>query len=201
MHVHTSISSPCSFIDPERAIKRAKEIGLDGICVTDHDGTEGAEIAFELGKKLGFPVFRGLEVYTEFGDVIIFGVYDNDFTWKVSFDEVIEICRNKEGIAIVAHISKTSTSFSNEEREVFFGRMLRRVNAIETHNGGSTPDENERALKIAQRYSLTGVGGSDAHHEFQIGRCVTVFEKPVVTERELVKAVREGICRGKYGFS
>ena len=50
LHVHTNVSSPCSLIDPERAIAVAKQVGLDGICVTEHDEIEGAEVTSALGR-------------------------------------------------------------------------------------------------------------------------------------------------------
>lgn len=178
---------------------RARSIGLDAVCVTDHDGIEGAQIAFELGKRLEFPVFRGLEVYTELGDILVFGVYDDTLSWMTTIDEIIESCRKNGAIAIPAHISKTNVSLTDEARQKTAGYMLRQVTAVETHNGGSTPEENRRALEIAREYSLPGIGGSDAHHEFQIGRCLTVFKNPVLSERELIEAVKLGLCRGEYG--
>ncbi len=199
MHVHTSVSSPCSFIDPERLITRARSIGLDAVCVTDHDGIEGAQIAFELGKKVEYPVFRGMEVYTELGDMLVFGVYDNALSWMTTFDEVIKFCHKNGAIAVPAHISKTKVTLDEEGRKKMDEYVLRRVKALETYNGGSTPEENRHALELARKYSLASIGGSDAHHEFQIGRCVTVFKVSIQSERELIEAVKLGLCRGEYG--
>jgi hypothetical protein len=37
---------------------------------------------------------------------------------------------------------------------------------------------------------LLGVAGSDAHRLDEVGRCVTVFEREIRTERELVEDLR-----------
>ena len=37
LHTHTSPASPCSSAATEKLIKEAKTIGLDGICLTDHN--------------------------------------------------------------------------------------------------------------------------------------------------------------------
>jgi predicted metal-dependent phosphoesterase TrpH len=74
--------------------------------------------------------------------------------------------------------------------------MLKNVDAIETHNGGCTPGGNQAAQELARRYNLPGIGGSDAHYEFQVGRCYTEFEDEILTDEELVAALRSGKYHG-----
>ena len=38
IHTHTYPTSDDSSLSPEQLIEEAKRIGLDGICITDHDG-------------------------------------------------------------------------------------------------------------------------------------------------------------------
>jgi predicted metal-dependent phosphoesterase TrpH len=198
LHVHTSVSSPCSLIEPEMMVERALEMGLDGVCVTEHDEIEGAEVARELGGKYGLPVFRGIEIYTDFGDMLVYGLYRDAPGWKTPFEHLLSMCREACAVIIPAHVCRVTG-----ELERLYGweraeYMLRNVTAIETHNGGCSPDGNRAALELSKRYGLPGIGGSDAHHLFQVGRCLTVFDDRVTSDEELVAALKTGRYRGVY---
>jgi len=198
LHVHTNVSSPCSLIAPERTIELARAVGLDGICVTEHDEIAGAELTCELGRKLGFPVFRGIEIYTELGDMLVFGLYRDAPGWKTPFADLLEMCRQANAVIAPAHCCRVTGELERVHGPERADWLLRNVDAVETHNGGCTPGGNEAALELAVRYGLPGIGGSDAHHEFQVGRCYTVFEDDIKTDEELVAAIRAGRCHGAY---
>ena len=38
IHTHTYPVSDDSLLSPEELIMQAKKVGLDGVCITDHDG-------------------------------------------------------------------------------------------------------------------------------------------------------------------
>ena len=60
-HMHTTRHSPDSEIDPLLLIERAREIGLDGVVITEHDYQWEADELSELAAQ-GRPaprVFRG----------------------------------------------------------------------------------------------------------------------------------------------
>lgn len=63
LHIHTCLS-PCAELDmtPLRIIKRAKELGLDIIAITDHNSAENAVAAQEVGRNTGITVLAGIEV-------------------------------------------------------------------------------------------------------------------------------------------
>jgi hypothetical protein len=73
--------------------------------------------------------------------------------------------------------------------------LLKNVDAVETRNGGASPEANRAAEVMAQRYGLPGVGGSDAHFLMQLGRCLTVFEGEIGREEDLMREIRAGRCR------
>ena len=64
IHIHSSEYSHCSNLKLEDAILRAKCLGLDGICVTDHDSNGIVEKAHALSKKYDFLIIVGIEYYT-----------------------------------------------------------------------------------------------------------------------------------------
>lgn len=198
LHVHTCVSSPCSRIDPERMVLRAIETGLDAVCVTEHDEIEGAEVAREIGRRHGFPVFRGVEVFTDMGDMLTFGLYRDAPAWRVPLEELLELCGSTGAVLIPAHPCRVSGELERLHRPEKVEFLLMSVTALETHNGGCTPGGNRAALELAESRSLPGVGGSDAHFEFQVGRCLTIFDDDVATEEELIAALKAGRCRGAY---
>lgn len=172
--------------------------GLDGICVTEHDEIAGAVVASELGAEYGFPVFRGIEIYTEFGDMLVYGLYGDAPRWKTAFSDLLEMCREVGALIVPAHSCRVTGELERVHGPERADWLLRHVDAIETHNGGCTTGGNEAALELAVRYGLPGIGGSDAHHVFQVGRCYTLFEDDISTDEDLVAALRSGRFRGAY---
>jgi predicted metal-dependent phosphoesterase TrpH len=198
LHVHTAVSSPCSQIDPRLLIEAAPRIGLEALCVTEHEEMEGAEVVFGLGKEAGFPVFRGVEVYTEMGDMLVFGLYRPTFPLTTPFEELLREVREAGGVIIPAHPCRGSYGFHHSLGEEKAEFLLANVDAIETRNGGCSPESNGAAEAHAQNYGIPGVGGSDAHFLMQLGRCLTVFEREIRDEAELVSEIKAGRCRAVY---
>lgn len=198
LHVHTMISSPCSQIDPLNLVDHAARYGLDAVCVTEHEEMEGAEVARKLGLERGFRVFRGVEVYTEFGDMLVFGLYRLRFPWKMEFVELLREVRRAGGVVIPAHPCRSDRGFFERLGRDRAEYLLAQVDALEVLNGGNTPEANEVAREVAEKYGLPQVGGSDAHLLMQVGRCVTCFERDFDTEEGLVEEIKAGRCRPFY---
>lgn len=196
LHVHTNVSSPCSMIDPESMIRQAMETGLDALCVTEHELIEGAIVAQRLGREYGFKVFRGIEVYTELGDMLVYGLYRDAPGWRTPFDELLEMCRREGAVIAPAHPCRIPGELEKTHGVERTSYLLGHVDAVETHNGGCTPEGNLAARQLAGEHGLPGIGGSDAHHLFQVGRCHTVFEDEIESDEELVSAIRSGRYRG-----
>jgi PHP family Zn ribbon phosphoesterase len=71
-------------------------------------------------------------------------------------------------------------------------RGLEFVDAVEIENGKLSADENDMARKVAEKLGLPGIGGSDAHRVDEVGKTLTVFEKEIRNERELVQELHAG---------
>ena len=102
LHNHTSVSSSCSLLSTEELIEAARVSGLDGICVTDHLVIEGAEVAQEYGRKVGFTVFRGIEARSRLGDMLVFGLYE-DIPEGISLDDLCWQVHQVGGVLFAAH--------------------------------------------------------------------------------------------------
>jgi len=66
------------------------------------------------------------------------------------------------------------------------------VDGVEVLNCKVTDPENEMARRVADRLGLTAVAGSDAHRLDEVGQCLTILEKDIRSERELVEELRAG---------
>src|SRR4051794_14574925 len=73
LHVHT-IYSQDSLLAPEDMIERALDLGLDGICVTEHDSLVASRTAEEFAEGTPLIVFRGVEATTDIGHLLVYGV-------------------------------------------------------------------------------------------------------------------------------
>jgi predicted metal-dependent phosphoesterase TrpH len=198
LHIHTAVSSPCSQIDPHQLISVASETGLDAICVTEHEEMEGAEFAWRLGRQEGFKVLRGVEVYTELGDMLVFGLFRPRFPLKTPFEELLREVREAGGAVIPAHPCRGAHDLFDILGPETAANLMSNIDAVEVRNGGTTPEANLAAERMAERYGLPGVGGSDAHFLMQVGRCLTVFERDIQNEEDLVREIKAGRCRAAY---
>ena len=62
-------------MDPDQLVKRAKEIGLNGVCITEHNQLWGQQAIQRLREKHNFLVIGGVEVSTDCGDILVFGLH------------------------------------------------------------------------------------------------------------------------------
>lgn len=197
LHIHTNRSSYCSSLHPREMILRAKELGLDAVAVTEHSTMRGAQIAYEMGLELDFIVFRGLEVYTKMGDMLVFGI-EGDTHHEADFMELVSEVEKCGGVIIPAHPTRGYWGHHRKFKGTYPEKVFRHAVAVETHNGSSDREQNREALELAQCLCLPSVGGSDAHLVDHVGKCVTVFEGDFSSEEELVTALRKGRYEGIY---
>jgi predicted metal-dependent phosphoesterase TrpH len=200
IHIHTRTFSDCSFIIPEDLIKRAAEIGLDGIAVTEH-GMRWPDDKFAELKRLAdahnLVLINGQEIYTAGpgnkieGEFLVFGV-QRSLTGNYSAKELVEIVHGEGGIIIAAHPYK----LSRNGRSHYYGAGDRvyelQLDALELCH----PDHDERALKkvrtAMKKMGCPGTGGSDSHKLFDVGTCVTRFENEIRNEEDFIREIRLG---------
>lgn len=199
LHVHTNISSRCSSVMPDELVERARELGLDAVCVTEHATFRGAQVNYEYALEHGFKVFRGMEVYTELGDMLAFGWEENVRYYLFPFADLKREVESRGGIVIPAHPCRGVADARHRIQHGMPDELLESIVAIETHNGAISRKCNDLAERLRKKYKLFGVGGSDAHHVSHIGRCVTVFEDEPADELELIAALKSGKYRAAYG--
>jgi len=74
IHTHTFPRSDDSFLSPDQLVERAKAVGLDGACLTEHDFVWEPHKVRELAKRHNFLVIPGIDVNSEDDHILVFGL-------------------------------------------------------------------------------------------------------------------------------
>ncbi|AKL94579.1 metal-dependent phosphoesterase PHP family [Clostridium aceticum] len=183
IHIHEKTYSNDSHIALDEIIDRAKEMGLDGICITDHDSNDLMDKAHNIAKKRDFLIIVGAEILTYEGDMLVFGL-DHLPKEKLHADELLKLVEKSKGVAISAHPFRPSNRATGN-----YNRSLRGFRGIEAFNGTTKSQYNTLAYYLAQELNLPALGGSDAHHIHQIGQCATLFPDGIRDEKDLIQAI------------
>ncbi len=187
MHVHTSLS-PCSEMDVDEAVMCAKERGLDGICITDHDTMDIRHTISEGLQENGICVIFGMEYSTSQGDFLVFGPLEG-LARDLPAHKLLQTVENNGGIAVAAHPFRRNRPVNEQIiQEGLCG-------AIESFNGRNTLTENLAAERWRQCYNLIECGGSDAHTINEVGAFATRFFVPIQTRSDLITALKKRKCQ------
>ena len=79
LHTHSYPKSDDSFMDVDTLVERSKALGLDGVCLTDHDAFWSWDEIHVLGRRHNFLVLPGTELNTDSGHVLVFGLHRYEF--------------------------------------------------------------------------------------------------------------------------
>ena len=186
MHVHEKTFSSDSFMGIEEIIARSKVLGLDAVCITDHESNGLRERSEEISRNFRFPVFVGAEILTFDGDVLVFGL-DRLPEQKMHASDLVELVKRNGGTAICAHPYR---QYGRGMGDVL--KQLSGLSGVEAWNGSTPYALNLKACQAAMQKNLCLFGSSDAHDLQQLGKYATEFQGNVRDERDLIEAIREG---------
>lgn len=194
LHIHTRPRSSCSQIDPKELLPHACRIGLDGLCLTEHQDLWSPREVEEMAGEAGIQIFLGNEITTNQGDILVFG-YEENVKGVVMIQELRKRVESDGGLMIAAHPFRGFLLFGIGQLQMTVEEACQRtlfkyVDGVEIFNSKVTDPENEMARQVAERLGLLAVAGSDAHRIGDVGRGVTILEDPVRNERELIEALR-----------
>lgn len=197
-HCHTKYSYD-NWLEPLDLIRRAKALGLDGVCITEHYSYEASEPVERIGREEGLLVLRGVEIATDRGHLLAYGVVDDGWNiWNrdsyLPLEEVIERINDLGGVCAPAHPFRNVGLSSLMEGLL----ELRDIAAVESHNGVNAESDNDLAIRASTHLGLPTLGGSDCHKVVAVGRCATEFSQPVHDMASFIAAVKAGACRGAY---
>lgn len=188
-HLHEDRYSPDSFAPFPACIERARSLGLDALCITDHDNNEIRQEARRLSQELGYLLIPGCEILTYEGDIVVFGVDDLPLDRRLHAAELLDYVHENGGVGISAH------PFRRNKRGL--GDYIRTLplDGAEGFNSHTDFQYNLQACRVAGEVGLPIFGASDAHHVEDVGRYATYLPGEIHTEAEFVAAVRAGGAR------
>ncbi|MFB6092256.1 MAG: CehA/McbA family metallohydrolase [Haloquadratum sp.] len=189
LHAHSSLSYDGR--DPvELLLSQAEAIGLDALAVTDHDEIDASLRAAELAPEYGLVGIPGMEVTSEAGHVLAFGITEL-VEAGLSYDETLDRIHELGGIAVVPHPFQSSRHGVAAEIR---SDQLAKADAIEVYNSRLfTGRANRKAERFATERGLPKTAGSDAHIGEMVGQAVT----EVATDDRSVDGILEAIVAGK----
>jgi len=173
IHTHTMYSGftkykfltfPDSVTTPMTSIKVAKKLGLDVLCITDHNTIKGALVAQKFNKDM---VVIGEEISSNEGEIL--GLFlQEQVNPGLSAEETIEQIHEQDGVAIAPHPYSPHCSCVGEK----INRL--RFDGIEVFNSLHR-DGYSNAIALEKCNGHAKLGGSDAHASYMIGNGYTLF--------------------------
>jgi predicted metal-dependent phosphoesterase TrpH len=163
--VHTVYSGDATTTLDQLAA-RIGRIGLDAVCITDHNTLDGALAA--LHRDLGARVIVGEEVRTPAGEVI--GLFLTErVPYVLPLLEAASRIRAQGGIVYAPHPCdrlRTGVGEAGLERLAEAGLL----DVVEVFNSKVRhAEDNDAAAAIARRLGVPGGAGSDAHDPDGVG--------------------------------
>jgi hypothetical protein len=199
LHCHTFPLSDDSFLSPDQLVETAKAVGLDGICLTEHEVLWEPQKVRALAERHNFLVIPGIEVNSEDDHILVFGL-SGYIHGMQRVGQLAQLVAEAGGAMVAPHPYRRLTSLLRMDDE-FWTMALERaaanpafqhVCALEAINGRASQDENLFSWQLCARLGLPAVAGSDAHEPSDIGTCATRFQRPIVDVEDLVRELKAG---------
>jgi len=181
LHIH-SRNSGDNDSDPDETVRRAIELGLDGIAFTEHylfGASEPVEVLREIYRGV-IMIFRGVEFSAAEGHCLVFGVDTDKLDMRFApIKDVVRVVTKAGGVVIPTHPYRGGNSMG----ELIFA--VPGITAVEGYNGANMHGMNVKAVEAAGRMKLPWTGGSDAHRPIEVGSCYTEFDDAVTYDNFL----------------
>jgi len=185
LHTHSYERSLDSGVSAARLASQAKESGLDAICLTDHNALCSADEAAALGERFEVAVIPGMEVGTDIGHVLVFGL-ERFHPELVHVRQLRRIVRAEGAVMIWAHPMRELAL-----RRLDWEELPELFEGIEVLNGDHTDSTDGYFTEIASGLGLGMTAGSDAHSAQAIGRVATAFASPIDGLESLMAALHD----------
>ncbi len=189
LHIHECTFSKDSKNSLKEIVESAKRKGLDGVCITDHDSMGLKETAEKYSKEVNFPIFVGVEVLTNQGDILAFGI-DKIPDKKLDAQQFINYVKKYDGVCFSAH------PFRNNNRGLEENLLsVKGLDGIEVLNGNTDLKANQKALEYCKILGMQAIGASDSHSEKTLGKYATKLPKWANNLEEFIDVLKLGQCK------
>ncbi len=210
-HMHTFPVSRCARASVEESVAYYKELGYDGVFITNHflDGNINVdrslsyeeqikyyfsdyEQAVEIGKKLGIKVFCGVEISYLGTDFLVYGL---DKDWFLAHPEILEMKKSQELAFLMENGALVIQAHPYREASYIDHIRLfpRHVHGVEVLNVWRTEEENRMAEIYADYYGLIKFAGSDNHSAANQRKLAGICcETPIRDVADFIQKVKSG---------
>lgn len=213
-HLHTFPVSRCAKADVEAALTFYKNLGYDGVFITNHflDGNinidpslpyeeklsfffSDYEAAKELSPSIGIKVFLGVESSYKGTDFLIYGLPKE---WYFAHPEIMGMEKNElfrmmraDGAFVAQAHPFREPSYLKHIR--LFPRAVEAVEVINSSDGDGNVLSNKMAGIYAKEYDLIPFAGSD-NHAASVAPLLAGMqgECPIENEADFAEKVRAG---------
>jgi predicted metal-dependent phosphoesterase TrpH len=202
LHCHSNTSGSVEHFfcpSPLKVLKKARELGLDFLAITDHDTMAGFHSIEGEVKKYGVVLIPALEISTCPGGffnyhphVLAYGI-NSPIRSRQPVRETLKIIHQQKALAALAHpccsLLRGRVSFKEDVKNYDF-------DFIEIFNAGARKEENKKAEILAKKANIPPLVGSDSHTLKWLGQALIEIKIPK-TERwqDLVLALKGGKYR------
>jgi hypothetical protein len=184
LHVHSCYSTD-SLITPKELVFYAKNNGLDGVAITDHDRLDSA---LKIAKEAEFFIIPGMEITSSDGHIVALRISE-PVPKGLGADETVERIHEAGGLAVACHpVAFFKGSLGKHTSSKF--------DAVEVINASAFPFgfSVRTARRLASDLGISQVGGTDAHYGPEIGCAYTLIDSELEVDR-VINAVRDGECQ------
>lgn len=184
LHCHSSERSLDSGVRAEALVAQAVARGLDGVCLTEHNAIWPEADVRALGDAYGVSVIRGMEVNTQVGHVLVFGL--DRYRPALSDIHLLRQAVVSEGGAMVwAHPMRQGVGSPPSWKDV-----PDLFEAIEVVNGDHSDQVDGYWATLAEELGVGRTAGSDVHSVPAVGRVATGFPEPVPDVETIVRLLK-----------
>lgn len=212
-HMHTRQSSKCATSTAEEMVNKYKELGYNGVIITDHflngntavnlnqpwekqieDYCKGYEDAKTEGDKIGIDVFFGLEYTHDGTDLLTYGV---DKDWLKSHPEImtlpvpeyINLIKSCGGMVIEAHPFREAGYISTIR---LYPKFIDGMEVRNTAPEHYTEIGDYLSKEVCKAYNLCMTSGSDSHNINSIGLGGMEFDEDITNIFDFIRLVKQG---------
>ena len=192
MHLHTRRYSPDSEINPFSLVRRAYDLGLMGVVITEHDCLWPPDELEELRVATpGIQVYSGIEVSAHEGHFLCYGVHDASKLPKgIHLKDLCGEVHAQGGVIVAAHPYRWGQDFD----EILRQEPLLDGIEIMSSNMDNKLRQRARACHAHHQQPWARLGNSDGHQLPVVGCCYTVFPEPIRDQTDLLEAIRQANC-------
>ena len=199
LHLHTSRYSECAQHSPKEVVRAAREIGLEGIVITEHHRLWSEGELAELRERAGpdLMIFSGVEVScfdggAHLGDYIVLGAPAQSHYPR---DPVVLIdwAHSEGAIVWAAHPYRYNWGCFDLVYELA-------VDAIEVWHPLHDEEQEGWARQAAETLGAPQLAVSDAHIPELVGINAINTNEPVQELAQLIEAIRKGAFTPLPGF-